>query len=123
MITAIHPLWRYANWNILVDSTTQARLSILGSKLRSARRSADRERKRQKRSITGAKETKVMTQADVAIHLGISQSYLSKIEKGLQEPGCLLVESMCAYYGIKMTQVATMSDEERSQAHNMQFAL
>lgn len=64
-----------------------------------------------------------MTQAAVASHLGISQSYLSKIEKGLQEPGCLLVEVMCAYYGIKTLHVATMSDEERSKAHNMKFAL
>lgn len=41
-----------------------------------------------------------MTQAAVATHLGISQSYLSKTEKGLREPGSLLVEAMCAYYGI-----------------------
>jgi transcriptional regulator with XRE-family HTH domain len=106
-----------------VNPAPQARLSILGSKLRSARRSADRERKRQQKSATGVKETKVMTQAAAAMHLGISQSYLSKIEKGLQEPGCLLLESMCAYYGIRMTHLATISDEERSQAHNLQFAL
>jgi transcriptional regulator with XRE-family HTH domain len=53
--------------------------------------------------------------------LGISQSYLSKVETGDQQPGFLLVEKMCGYYGIKVTQMSTLSDDERRQINELQF--
>src|ERR1017187_1509433 len=95
--------------------------TILGTKLRSARQAADRRRKRYLRFIAGVKDRKPLTQSVVATHLGISQSYLSKVESGGQEPGFLLVEKMCAYYGLKMTQLLTLSDDERRQLNELQF--
>src|ERR1035437_4301244 len=95
--------------------------TILGTKLRSARQAADRKRKRYLRSTTGGKDRKPLTQSVVATHLGISQSYLSKVETGDQQPGFLIVQKMSAYYGIKVTQMSTLSDDERRQINELQF--
>jgi transcriptional regulator with XRE-family HTH domain len=96
---------------------------ILGTKLRSARKDAGRERKRFLRSTKLPKDRKALTQSAVAKHMGISQSYLSKVETGNQEPGFLLVEKMCAYYGIKVGQLSTLSDQEQSEVHELLFEL
>jgi transcriptional regulator with XRE-family HTH domain len=99
-------------------SSADNRLHTIGERLRGARKGADSERKQFERSTARAKKHSRLAQAAVAKHLGISQSYLSKVESGLQEPGFLLVESMCAYYGIKLTQLFTLSKSEQEQAHN-----
>ena len=99
-------------------SLAENRLRTLGERLRGARKGADSERKQFERSTARAKKHSRLTQAAVAKHLGISQSYLSKVESGLREPGFLLVESMCAYYGIELKRLFTLSKFEQEQAHN-----
>ena len=69
------------------------------------------------------KDRKALTQSAAAKHMGISQSYLSKVETGNQEPGFLLVEKMCAYYGIKVGQLPTLSDQEQNEVHKLLFEL
>jgi transcriptional regulator with XRE-family HTH domain len=73
------------------------------------------------RSTAGVKDRKPLTQSVVAAHLEISQSYLSKVENGHQEPGFLLVEKMCAYYGLETTEMWTLSEDERRQCKELQF--
>jgi DNA-binding XRE family transcriptional regulator len=97
--------------------------TILGMKLRSSRRDADRDRRRYLRSTKLPKDRKYLTQSAVAKHMGVSQSYLSKVERGVQEPGFLLVEKMCAYYNIKVGQLLTLPEEERSQIRKLLFEL
>ena len=61
-----------------------------------------------------------MTQAFAAKQLGISQSFLSKLEKGQQEPNFLLVEKMAAYYGIKkLSSFETYTSEERTSFQHL----
>jgi len=67
-----------------------------------------------------AKKHQPMTQAFAAKQLGISQSFLSKLEKGQQEPNFLLVEKMAAYYGIKkLSSFETYSSDERTSFHHL----
>ena len=109
---------RESSFSILWMSTAENRRRTLGARLRGARKGADSKRKEFERSTATAKKHSRLTQAAVAEHFEISQSYLSKVESGLQEPGFLLVESMCAYYGIKLAQLFTLSQSEQEQAHN-----
>lgn len=70
--------------------------------------------------IAVAKKHLPMTQAFAAKQLGISQSFLSKIEDGRQEPNFLLVERMAAYYGTKkLSMFETYSSEERIGFHHL----
>lgn len=107
---------RESSFSILWMSTAENRLRTLGARLRSARK--DRKRKEFERSTATGKKHSRLTQAAAAEHLEISQSYLSKVEGGLQEPGFLLVESMCAYYGITLAELPTLSKLEQEQARN-----
>lgn len=67
-----------------------------------------------------AKKHLPLTQAFAAKQLGISQSFLSKIEDGQQEPNFLLVEKMAAYYGTKKFSIfETYSAEERTRFHHL----
>jgi transcriptional regulator with XRE-family HTH domain len=67
-----------------------------------------------------AKKHQPLTQAFAAKQLGISQSFLSKLEKGQQEPNFLLVEKMAAYYGIKkLASFETYRSDERASFHHL----
>jgi transcriptional regulator with XRE-family HTH domain len=67
-----------------------------------------------------AKKHLPLTQAFAAKQLGISQSFLSKIENGQQEPNFLLVERMAAYYGVKkLSAFETYSEAERTSFHHL----
>lgn len=105
--------------------TIEERRKILGGRLKSARLKAMAQRKLS-RTTTGraqgvlAKKHQPMTQAFAATQLGISQSFLSKIEDGQQEPNFLLVERMAAYYDIKkLSWFETYSPEERAGLHHL----
>jgi DNA-binding XRE family transcriptional regulator len=105
--------------------TIDERRNILGSKLKSARLKAMSQRKLS-RSLTGrtqnvvAKKHQRLTQALAAKQLGISQSFLSKLEDGQQEPNFLLVERMAAYYGIKkFSWFNTYSREDITTFHHL----
>jgi DNA-binding XRE family transcriptional regulator len=97
---------------------------ILAKKLRGARLSANAERKRS-RAHQGALQAAVakmhqpLTQAFVAKELGISQSYLSKLEKGQQEPNFLLVERFASYYGVRLAAFATFTHDETRCGHHL----
>jgi transcriptional regulator with XRE-family HTH domain len=105
--------------------TVEERRRILGRKLKSARLKAMGQRKLSRRSAGRtqsfvAKKHQTMTQAFAAKQLGISQSFLSKLEKGQQEPNFLLVEKMAAYYGIKkLSSFETYSSDERNSFHHL----
>ena len=105
--------------------TIEERRKILGSKLRSARFRAMAQRKLSRTSMGRTKSVVVkkhlpMTQAFAAKQLGISQSFLSKIEDGQQEPNFLLVEKMAAYYGTKkLSMFETYRAEERTRFHHL----
>jgi transcriptional regulator with XRE-family HTH domain len=97
---------------------------MLAAKLRGARLSANSERKRSKAQqatalATVAKRHQPLTQAFVAKELGISQSYLSKIEKGQQEPNFLMVERLASYYGVKLAAFATFTHDETRCGHHL----
>lgn len=97
---------------------------ILGTKLKSARlhAMAQRNLSRSKRARTQsivAKRHQPMTQAFAAKRLGISQSFLSKLEDGRLEPNFPLVERMAAYYGINLSLFQTLSSEERTKLHHL----
>jgi transcriptional regulator with XRE-family HTH domain len=64
-----------------------------------------------------AKRHLPLTQSFVARELGISQSFLSKIEQGLQEPNFLLVERLATYYGVKLSVLETNTREEKRCGH------
>jgi transcriptional regulator with XRE-family HTH domain len=53
----------------------------------------------------------------VVRELGISQSFLSKLEKDQQEPNFLLVELLAKYYGVK-----TDTRDEVRQGHHLNGA-
>jgi transcriptional regulator with XRE-family HTH domain len=55
----------------------------------------------------------------VARELGISQSFLSKLEKGQQEPNFLLVEQLARYYGVRLSGFATYTREEARLARHL----
>src|ERR1039458_794645 len=103
--------------------TVEERRKNLGQRLKFARRKAVAQRKLSRKSAVRtpgvvARKHRPMTQAFAAKELGISQSFLSKLEKGLQEPSFLLVEKMAAYYGIKkLSWFETFSAEERTGLH------
>jgi transcriptional regulator with XRE-family HTH domain len=105
--------------------TVEERRKILGLRLKSARLKAMAQRKLSRKNVgwtqsVVAKKHHPMTQAFAAKQLGISQSFLSKLEKGLQEPNFLLVEKMAAYYGIKkLSSFETYSSEERTRSHHL----
>jgi transcriptional regulator with XRE-family HTH domain len=69
------------------------------------------------RSNTVAKRQQPLTQALVARELGINQSFLSKFEKGQQEPNFLLVEVLARYYGVKLSASSTYSHDETRRGH------
>jgi DNA-binding XRE family transcriptional regulator len=105
--------------------TIEERRKKLGGRLKSARLKAMAQRKLS-RTTTGrrqgvvAKKHEPMTQAFAATQLGISQSFLSKIEDGQKEPSFLLVERMAAYYGIKkLSWFETYDPEERTGFHHL----
>jgi hypothetical protein len=109
--------------------TIEDRRKILGIKLRSARLRAAAQRNLS-RTTAGrtpgrtqsvvAKKHWQMTQAFAARQLGISQSFLSKIETGQEEPNFLLVERMRAYYGFKkLSSFETYSSKERIGLHHL----
>jgi transcriptional regulator with XRE-family HTH domain len=93
------------------------RLTSLGAKLKGARLYANAQR-RVFRTSQGhpqsamAKRYMPLTQTFVAKELGISQSFLSKLEMGQQEPNFLLVERLASYYGVKLSAFATYTKEE-----------
>jgi transcriptional regulator with XRE-family HTH domain len=97
---------------------------ILAAKLRGARLKANAQRKyskasqRPKEAIV-AKRHRPLTQAFVATELGISQSFLSKLEKGQQEPNFLLVELLAKYYGVKLSAFATYTRDETQAGHHL----
>jgi transcriptional regulator with XRE-family HTH domain len=70
-------------------------------------------------SDTDAKRHRTLTQALVAKELGISQSFLSKLEQGRQEPNFLLVELLARYYGVNLTNFATYSRDEIKRGHHL----
>jgi DNA-binding XRE family transcriptional regulator len=96
--------------------TIEERRKILGAKLRNARKRADAQRKLSKTQRRTpdpvAKKHLPMTQAFAAHQVGISQSFLSKLEKGEQQPDFLLLERLAAYYGFKVSAFATYTHEE-----------
>jgi transcriptional regulator with XRE-family HTH domain len=113
-----------SNWNIRSIPIEERRI-ILGLRLKSARLKAMAQRKLSRKSVGStqsvvAKKHQPMTQAFAAKQLGISQSFLSKLEKGQQEPNFLLVEKMAAYYDIKkLSSFGTYSSEERKGLHHL----
>jgi transcriptional regulator with XRE-family HTH domain len=105
--------------------TIEERRRTLGLKLKLARLKAVAQRTLSRKSAgwtqsVVAKKHPPMTQAFAAKQLGISQSFLSKLEKGQQEPNFLLVEEMAAYYRIKkLASFETYSSDERTSFHHL----
>jgi transcriptional regulator with XRE-family HTH domain len=101
----------------------EERRRILGERLRGARLKASGQRKRALALYltqgSVAKRHKPLTQAFVAEQFGISQSYLSKVENGEQEPGFLLVEGLAAYYGSKVQTFRTYTLDEWRAGHHV----
>jgi transcriptional regulator with XRE-family HTH domain len=60
-----------------------------------------------------------MTQAFVAKELGISQSFLSKLERGQQEPNFLVVELLAHYYGVRLSSFETYTVEDKQLHHRL----
>lgn len=104
--------------------SAEERRMILAARLRGARLKADGQRKysrasqRPKEAVI-AKRHRPLTQAFVAKELGISQSFLSKLEKGQQEPNFLLVELLAKYYGVKLAAFETYTPEEKQLGHHL----
>jgi DNA-binding XRE family transcriptional regulator len=105
--------------------TIEERRRILGTKLKWARLKAMDQRTMSRTSIgktesVVAKKHLSLTQAFAAKQLGISQSFLSKIEDGQKEPSFLLLERMAAYYGFKkLSTFETYSPAERASFHHL----
>ena len=105
--------------------TIEERREILGTRLKLARLAAGGQRKLSRETMRRApsvvaKKHQSMTQAFAAKQLGISQSFLSKIENGLQAPDFLLVETLAAYYGIeKLSAFKTYSSDEHTRFHHL----
>jgi DNA-binding XRE family transcriptional regulator len=103
------------------------RRKILAARLRGARLKADAQRKlsrisSRKTPTVATKRHQPLTQAFVAKELGISQSFLSKLEKGQQEPNFLLVELLARYYGVKLSAFQTYTRDEVRQGHHLNEA-
>jgi DNA-binding XRE family transcriptional regulator len=100
------------------------RRMILAARLRGARLKADGQRKysrasqRPKEAVVPKRHLR-LTQAFVANELGISQSFLSKLEKGQQEPNFLLVELLAKYYGVKLSAFETYTADEKQLGHHL----
>jgi ribosome-binding protein aMBF1 (putative translation factor) len=104
--------------------TAEERRMILAARLRGARLKADGQRKysragQRPKDAVIAKRHQPLTQAFVAKELGISQSFLSKLEKGQQEPNFLLVELLAKYYGVKLSVFETYTTEEKQLGHHL----
>lgn len=104
--------------------TIEDRRRILAGKLKGARLKANSQRKYSKAQqrpsqIAIAKRYQPLTQAFVARELGISQSFLSKLEHGQQEPNFLMVELLAKYYGVKLSAFATYTKQEISLGHHL----
>jgi transcriptional regulator with XRE-family HTH domain len=104
--------------------TIEERREILAAKLRGARLKANAQRKlsrasQRKTSTLGAKRHQPLTQAFVARELGISQSFLSKLEKGQQEPNFLLIELLAKYYGVRLSVFQTYTRDELRHGHHL----
>src|SRR5258707_12453441 len=104
--------------------TIEDRRRFLAAKLKGARLKANAQRKYSRTSqgqpqSVVAKRHLPLTQAFVARELGISQSFLSKLEKGQQEPNFLLVELLASYYGVKLSAFATYSHDETRCRHHL----
>jgi DNA-binding XRE family transcriptional regulator len=104
--------------------TIDDRRKSLAAKLKGARLHANGQRKYSRASqgrpqSSLAKRHQPLTQAFVARELGISQSFLSKLEKGEQEPNFLLVELLARYYGVKLAAFATYSPDETRRGHHL----
>jgi transcriptional regulator with XRE-family HTH domain len=83
---------------------------------------AQRRHAKQKQGATQntvAKRHQPLTQGFVAQELEISQSFLSKLETGQQEPNFLLVEKLAGYYGVKLTELATYTRDESRSGHHL----
>jgi len=100
------------------------RFDRLAVRLRRARLRANSQRKLSKSQqrapqLTMAKRHQPLTQAVVAREMGISQSLLSKIQKGQLEPGFLLVGSLARYHGVKLSAVATYLRDDLRDGHHL----
>jgi len=104
--------------------TLEERRRVLAARLRGARLKANAQRAlsraNQRQSQTkSAKRHPPLTQAFVARQLGISQSFLSKLEKGLQEPNFLLIERLSRYYGVRLSVFETYTQDEKRLGHHL----
>jgi transcriptional regulator with XRE-family HTH domain len=90
------------------DLTLQQRKKLLGKGLKAARKRAMYWCERKKHPA--------MTQARAAKALGVSQSYLSKIESGAQVPSFLEVEWLAAFYGRELWQLRTLKEKEQRKS-------
>jgi transcriptional regulator with XRE-family HTH domain len=104
--------------------TIEERRKILAARLRGARLKANAQRKLSQANqrqfhAKGGNRYQPLTQAFVARQLGISQSFLSKLEKGLQEPNFLLVELLSRYYGVRLSVFETYTSEEKRLGHHL----
>jgi DNA-binding XRE family transcriptional regulator len=104
--------------------TIDDRRRFLAAKLKGARLKANAQRRYSRTSQAQsqsfvAKKHLSLTQAFVARELGISQSFLSKLEKGQQEPNFLLVELLARYYGVKLSEFTTYTREETRLGHHL----
>jgi ribosome-binding protein aMBF1 (putative translation factor) len=111
-------------YGIMQTMTLDDRRRSLAAKLKGARLKANAQRKYSRTSqgqpqSVVAKRHQSLTQAYVARKLGISQSFLSKLEKGQQEPNFLLVELLARYYGVKLSELATYSRDENRFGHHL----
>jgi len=110
----------------MIGMAIESRLRILAVKLKEARLKANAQRKHSKahqrpQQTTVAKRHQPLTQGFVARELGISQSFLSKLEKGQQEPNFLLVERLARYYGVKLSEFATYTQDETRLGHHLNY--
>jgi transcriptional regulator with XRE-family HTH domain len=101
--------------------TIEERRKILAARLRGARLKANAQRKLSQRQSPATRRNRYqpLTQAFAAQQLGISQSFLSKLEKGLQEPNFLLVELLSRYYGVRLSVFETYSRDEKRLGHHL----
>ena len=87
------------------------RKRLLGTKLHSARVRA--KALSSSHGVQTSNRSHGITQAQVARQLGISQSFISKIERGEQEASFLLIEQIAAYYKVPIGRFATYTDADR----------
>ena len=99
----------------------EERRKILAARLRGARLKANAQRRLAQRQahLKDGNRYQPLTQAFVARQLGISQSFLSKLEKGLQEPNFLLVELLARYYGVRLSVFETYTQDEKRSGHHL----